>query len=821
MRAACLLSFLVLCASTPIGADESHWAFKKPVRSPVPKVKRASWVRNPIDAFILSSLEKKGLTPSVDADRRMLIRRVTIDLTGLPPEPPDVAAFVSDKSPDAYEKVVRRLLASRHYGERWAQNWLDVVRFAESNGYEHDLDRPQAWRYRDWVVRSLNEDKPYDRFLIEQVAGDLIAEAAAMHITTAQADRVSAQLSGIAVQSKAGAGNAPPALFSSLFNLRTATGFLRAGPFHITGGNLDPKEMRQEWLTEAVNGIGNGILGLTVGCAKCHDHKFDPIPQADYYRLQAFFGATTNKDFEPASPVQKKAYEDAVKAIKEQVKPIEAQIASIEKPYRELIRKQKSEKLPPEYKAALAIEERTRTSEQKKLAGEAGTQLNISWDEVVAVLNPVDKAKRAALRQQIFAIEAKAPEDLPAALGVAETISPVPETHLLVRGDPHNPGSEVHPGVPTCLANAKSATMSPASIRLASSVEENKPGAGDGTGRLELARWLASPDNPLTARVIVNRLWHYYFGRGIVATPNDFGHNGQKPTHPELLDWLASELVSPTIDDGRWTMETYMRSSIVHRPSSQLTPWSLKRMHFLIVTSSAYRQSSEFKPAEAKVDPENRLLWRMNRKRLDAEALRDSILAVNGALNPVMGGPSVHVPLEPEVYDTIFTESEPDNLWPVSADPRQHTRRSLYLFRKRNVRLPMMAVFDQPDFMSSCAARGKSVHALQALTLINSEWMLQQSRVLAKRLLSENGDDRQTIGRLYEIALARPPTAKERALAARFLAEQQALLGKPEKPRESLALPAVHGSELARSRAAACQDLCLATLNLNEFAYIK
>ena len=716
-------------------------------------------MRNPIDAFVLSELEKKGLSLNRPADRRALLRRVTFDVTGLPPTPEEVKAFLADASPDAYDKVVRRLLASPAYGERWGQHWLDVVRFAETNGYEHDLERPQAWRYRDWVVSALNADMPYDRFLQYQIAGDEIEPAN--------------------------------------FEARVATGFLRSGPRHITGGNQDEPVNRQEWLTEAANGLSNAVLGLTAGCARCHDHKYDPISQRDYYRLQAFFAASDNHEFKGITPEQQKAFDEAEKKHKDRLKPITDKIAEIEKPYRAKLRAEKMKKLPADYAAALAVAADKRTPEQKKLVGFANAQLNVMWDEVVGSLSPEDREKRAALRRQMHAIDLEAPEPAPVAPSVADVLTPVPKALVHPRGDPHLPGPEVQPGFLTVLASAADASISPPADGVKS------------TGRRSvLAKWITTPDNPLTARVIVNRLWHYYFGRGIVSTPNDFGKNGLRPTHPALLDWLASELVKPGV----------RVSAGSDRPEA---PWSLKRLHYLILTSAAYRQSSAFDPAKAKVDPENKLVWRMNRKRLDAESLRDSVLSVAGSMTAQLGGPSVRVPIEPEVYETIFTEFEPDNLWPVHPDPKQHTRRSLYLLRKRNVRLPMLAVFDQPDMMSSCGARGQSVHALQALTLINSDFMVHQSQALAARLFREvaaGGDAR--IDRLFALTLGRPPASRELYATRKFLIRQCALMKSRAENGERLFKPGAAPKGANPTEFAAWIDLCLATLNRNEFLYV-
>ncbi len=729
-----------------------YWAFVTPTRSPLPAVKNQSWVRNAIDAFVLAKLEEKGLQPSPAVDKRALIRRVTFDLIGLPPTPEEVNAFLNDKSANAYEKVVRRLLASPQYGERWAQHWLDVVRFGETNGFELDADREQAWRYRDYVINSLNADKPYNQFIVEQIAGD--------------------------------------ELDPDSFEMRVATGFLRAGPQHVVSGNLDKAELRQEWLTEVMFGVGNGILGMTVGCARCHDHKFDPIPQADFYRLQAFFAASDNFDYRRPTREQEDAFQSAIREHKDKLKPIQDQIAAIEKPYKDRLVEKKRAALEPVFAIALAKDDKSRTDEEKRVAADARRMLNVQWDELVASINPEDKAKRAALRQQMHRINLFEPEPIPKALAVADVLKPIPTMNVLKGGNPHRLGAEVQPGFLSAVEGKES-------------LPEIKP-VGESPGRrLALARWLTKPEHPLTARVMVNRLWHYHFGRGIVATPNDFGRNGQQPTHPELLDWLATEFIA--------------------------RGWSLKQMHELIVLSNTYQQSLDAGASAAmaaKVDPDNKLLWRMNRQRLDAEAIRDAVLAANGTINDQRGGPPIRVPLDPEVYDTIFTEGEPDNLWPVHPDARQHLRRSMYLLRKRNVRLPMLAAFDSPDMMSSCGARSVSIHALQSLTLMNSEFMLVQSKALARRLFNETsevktGREKKMIDRLFELTLGRLPQAAELQATRAFLKEQSAFIRQRIQRGEKVAAPSEVAKPVDAAEIAAWVDLCLSTYNLNEFVYLR
>ncbi|QDU20930.1 DUF1549 and DUF1553 domain-containing protein [Urbifossiella limnaea] len=711
-------------------ADKAHWAFRAPVR-PVPPTGSFTFrVRTPVDAFILAKLEAAGIPPTPVADRLTLVRRVTLDLTGLPPTPAEVASFLGDDTPDAYTRLVDRLLASPRYGERWATHWLDVVRFAESNGYEADGERPHAWRYRDYVVRSLNADKPYDVFVTEQLAGD---ELAARKDAREAAD------------------------------LWVATGMHRCGPVHMVGGNLDADVLRQEVLTEMVNGVGAAFLGLTLACARCHDHKFDPVSLGDYYRIQAFFGGTRYTDVDLATADEKAARKSKADALEKEAAPLKKQVADLDAPVRTKVAAQKRAALEPRYKDALDTPAEKRTAEQKKLAADAGTLVRVSWDEVLAAMPPAERAKRAALREQIHALAARAPEPAAAAWAIKTTDADA-KTHVLKRGSP----------------KTKLDIASPAYLRVMATPDAPKT-------RADLARWMTRPDHPLTARVIVNRLWQHHFGRGLVATPNDFGLKGARPTHPELLDWLATELVA--------------------------NRWSLKHLHRLMVLSSTYQQCQA---APHPADPDNKLLGRMPRRRLEAEAVRDSVLAAAGTMNPQVGGPSVKVPLEPEVYDLIFTEGEPDGLWPVTPDATQHTRRSLYLFNKRNVRLPVFEAFDQPDTLNSCAVRPVSTFAPQALILMNGPFVQEQGKALAVRLAGEA----DPLEALYRRMLGRAPKVAERAAAELFLRDQASSVRDRLRARLpvglDVALPA--GADPAHVRALA--DLCVVLFNTNEFVHI-
>ena len=687
-----------------------YWSFRPPAEPESPAVETA-WIRNPVDAFIGQALRTEGLEPSPQARQERLLRRVWLDLTGLPPTPEQAAAFLSDSSPHAYERLVDSLLASPHYGERWAQKWLDVVRFADTDGFERDGYREHGWRYRDYVVRAFNSDKPYNRFVQEQVAGD--------------------------------------ELFPADAEALVATGFHGAGPRHVVSGNQDKQEARQEVLTEMAIGVGQALMGLTVQCARCHDHKFDPISQEEYYRLESFFGATELKDIPIASEDEIAAQEKAIEEHEAQIEPLKAKLKEIEERFKDQVRERKRAELEPAHAAALEIAEDERTKEQQRLAKEAESQISPVWYEIVPLMPAETRRRRAALRQQLHALELHRP-DPPAAAFAVTNLEEVPTSHVLQGGDYRRKGRAVTPGF----------------VQSVGALGVEVPSSGTGR-RSALARWLTEDANPLLARVMVNRIWEFRMGRGLVADPNNFGLLGGLPTHPQLLDALALRFVR----EG----------------------WSVKAIDRLIVLSSAYRQSSEIDPRRADIDPDNRWYWRAHRRRLSGEAIRDSALAASGRLNRSLAGKPVRIPIEPEVYDLIFTEAEPDNLWPVTPDRYEHDRRSLYLLNKRTVRLPFLANFDQPDTMTSCSVRQTSTHALQSLSLLNSDFMQAQSRSLARRILRDCGEsDTECQIRLgFDLTLARRPTPIERGIASDFL----------------------------RSGSNALQDFALALLNRNEFVY--
>ena len=610
-----------------------YWAFQSPRKAQPPAVKDADWPGNVIDVFILSKLEERGLSPSAAATREDLVRRATFDVLGLPPSPHEVEAFVNDDAPDAYERLVDRLLESPHYGEKWGQMWLDVVRYAESEGFEYDRELPGAWRFRDYVIRSFNEDKPFDRFIREQLAGDEIQ----------------------------------PVEYEQLI----AAGFHRFGPVRRNAGNQAVAVSRNEVLIERTDIIGSAFLGLTLGCARCHDHKFDPITQEDYYSLQAYLGASREHNEAMVPKDRRDQWQKETDATNNQLAQLRQQLRRLKD----------------------------------------------------------DKAAQSPLREEIQTLEKRLPPPLPTAATIENKLDTRTDIHLLQRGLWEQKGDRVRMRPPLVLT---------ADERLVRTQDYPTP-------RTALAKWITHSKNPLTARVLVNRLWLNHFGNGIVNTPNDFGKNGESPSHPELLDTLALRL----IESG----------------------WRLKPLHRLMMLSKTYRQSSQTPPSDLarEWDPMNRLLWRFNRRRLRAEEIRDALLAVAGRLNREMFGKSVMVPVEAEMVKLLYKPSQ----WTVTEDVRQHDRRSVYLIAKRNLRIPFLEVFDQPTLQNSCPKRESSTHAPQALELLNGRTSNALAQSLADRLREEVGDDsKRQIERAWRLVAGRKPSVRESQLALEFLREQ-------------------------------------------------
>jgi hypothetical protein len=642
---------------TYTAAERRHWAFQPRKDPPPPAFTAAAdraWVKTPVDAFILARLRKAGLKPAPAADRATLIRRVTFDVTGLPPTPADIDAFVADRSPGAWEHLVDRLLESPAYGEQWGRHWLDVVRFAESDGYEYDMHRPDAWRYRDYVVDSFNADKPYNDFIREQLAGD---EMDAKNTT-----------------------------------YLIASGFNRLGPLRKNAGNQDVASSHNEVLTEMTNIVGAAFLGVTVGCARCHDHKFDPIRQSDYYRLQAHFAQTQPNDLVLASQEEQSAWKVKAEPVQQEMRRLQAQ------------------------------------------------------------LRRAPDGEKAKIEMQLEALDDKMPSPLASIYAVDDEPAKASPIQVLFHGDYLNPVAKV--GVrPLGILVPEGTPEEP--------IETSTP-------RLKLAEWIVRPANPLTGRVMVNRVWQYHFGRGIVSTANDFGRMGTPPSHPELLDWLASLF----IEGG----------------------WKLKPIHRMILLSSAYRQSST-SPDESTAmqqDSENALVWHFSHRRLEAEEIRDAMLAVSGRLNLKRGGSSFMVPIDPEL---ILMLKRPQ-YWVPTRDKSEYDRRTLYMIYKRNLRLPFSEVFDAPDTLLSCARREQSTHAPQALELLNGKTSNDLAAVFAERLLKERTTTAERIDYAWRLAAGRLPTAGEKALAMKFLASA------PESP-------------------AAVKEFALAVFNLNAFLYVN
>jgi hypothetical protein len=683
-----------------------HWAFQsvRPVTPPALPTGSQSG-GNPIDRLLLHGLAKHDLAFSPEASREQLIRRASFGLTGLPPTPEEVDVFVRDLAPDAWERLIDRLLASPHYGERWARHWLDLARYAESDGFEHDALRPHAWRYRDYVVASFNDDKPYDRFLQEQVAGDELWP------------------------------DQPAAL--------VATGFNLLGPDMVD--SADQVQRRLNTLNDMTDTTAAVALGLTFGCARCHDHKSEPFTQRDYYSLQAFFGpAEFRRELPIPTATERSHHEKALAEYNAATLPQQRQIEEIESPHPQRLREGKLAKLSEDAQLAHRTPKEQRTKEQEGTVQETAPQIEVSPAEITRALSEAEKARREAVLAELK--RTPRPPALPTAMALKSPTNTEPDTFVLFRGDYNQPRERVQPDFPDILRTS----LSPAKFPQAST---------DGGRRATLARWLTSPENPLTARVMVNRLWQHHFGRGLVATPGDFGTRGARPTHPELLDWLAGE---------------FMRCG-----------WSLKQMHKLILLSDAYRQSSRASALAVERDLENRLWSRQNRVRLEAEAVRDSLLAISGRLNRTMGGPSVSPPIPADITKTSKN-------WTISPNVADHNRRSLYILARRNLRFPFLETFDAPDSNQSCPERGRSTTAPQSLTLLNSEEVMDAARTTAAVVSQQarTADDQITVA--CRLILGRGPTDNERALTREFLQSSGNL-----------------------------SEMCRALFNLNAFIYVE
>jgi hypothetical protein len=759
--------------------DRKFWAFQPPRQPPLPPVQHAEFVKNPIDNFVLSKLESKGLTFSPEADKLTLVRRVYYDLTGLPPAPEEAKAFLADNDPHAYENLVDRLLASSEYGEHWARYWLDLAGYADSEGKQAlDLPRPSAWRYRDYVIRSFNENKPYDRFLLEQIAGDELM----------------------------GWQHAPVITQRMMDNL-VATGFLRMAPDPTVDPDANYAVDRLDVIGDELDVLGSGVLGLTIKCAKCHSHKYDPIPQRDYYRLVAIFqGAYDYNDWmvpqdlkdndamrsperflpyitpgvTPGELIEEQQSRDIQNsALDRKIESLRNALDEKAQPIKKKILDARLAKLPQavseDLRKAIDTPPKDQTPVQKYLVENFEAVIKIKPEELKQA-NPAYGRMAEETDRNIKLLEAeKAPKPTIQALWDRGDPSP---TYLLKRGEAESPGELVTPGVPAVLASAN----------VPFTIERPWPGAHTTGRRLAFAKWLVQPENPLTARVEVNRLWARHFGQGIVKTLGNFGHTGALPTNQELLDWLAAEFVKQG--------------------------WNIKAMQRLMVTSATYRQQSLVAPGSDKADPSGDLFSRMPMKRMEAEQLYDTLLKISGNLSTKRYGPAEPVFVRD---DGLVTP-----IWTGG-----HGRRGIYVMQRRTEIPTLLDNFDLPQMSPACLERIDSTVALQALDLMNNGTIFQLAAALAERVRKEAGEDGpKEIEAAYWLALSRPPTEAEKTIALGSLQRFQGLANqkRTDKPKGgSSTIPGKTPSPAdndAPLTPAPLAQFCHALLNSAAFLYV-
>jgi Protein of unknown function (DUF1553)/Protein of unknown function (DUF1549)/Planctomycete cytochrome C len=739
--------------------EKGFWSFQ-PIGAPsLPDVNDPASLRSPIDAFLLAELEQHKLGFSAEADKQTLIRRACFDLIGLPPPPDEVTAFAADESPDAWERLLDRLLASPRYGERWGRHWLDVAGYADSDGYtEKDPERKYAYKYRDYVIRAFNGDKPWDAFLREQLAGDELLTPPYTNLSPDQAD------------------------------LLAATGFLRMAPDGTGDGTVDQNAARNDVMAETIKIVSSSLLGLTIGCAQCHNHRYDAIPQTDYYRFRAIF--------EPAYDVKnwRKPGERLVSLWSDEVRQ---QAAAVDAELKKLNDERQAEmdkivaaifdsevaKLAEEQRElarqARQTDEKERTAEQKQLLKDHPS-LNVSRGSAYLY----DRKRVDALTKEYDGrtkeFQAKRPaEDFVPCL--TEAPGKIPQTFVFSRGDFNQPRQQVEAGELSVLPGA-------------AALSADDPAMPTSGRRLAYARWLTSGQQPLVPRVLVNRFWLHHFGRGIVATPGDFGALGARPSHPELLDWLAGRFLAP---------------------ASGNPGWELKHLHRLLMTSAAYRQQSRRTDSLDRVDPDNRLLGRMSVRRLQAEDVRDSMLAVSGYLNFKMLGPPVPVTVD-EVGQVIVGLDNRDSAGRPQGKRgvlgSDEFRRSVYVQVRRTQPLSMLETFDAPALNPNCELRSRSTVAPQSLLLMNNDFVLAQSQALAERVIARAGTDLQARVRLaWRLVLAHEPSEAEVQSALAFFAAQEQEFARGQSADKTSLPPAA-------TRALA--SLCQALFSSNAFLYV-
>jgi len=744
--------------------DREFWSFRRVTRPAVPAIRHAERERTAIDSFLLERLESHGLGFAPDADRRTLIRRVSLDLIGIPPSPAEVHAFLADDAPDAYERLIDRLLASPHFGERWARHWLDAVGYVDTVGFDVDADliitSDGKWRYRDYVVGAFNADRPYDRFLTEQIAGDELVDWR-------------------------NASEFTPRMLDDLI----ATGFLRTAQdfTHEDVGNIPQNHYGV--LHDTIEIVGSSLLGLTLNCARCHSHKFDPVPQEDYYRLMAVLTPAYNpqhwkivfpydKSLEDralpdVSPAQKASIDAHNAAIDAQVEACTRKLDDVRRPVRELLLEQKLAQVPEAERSAVreavqtAADKRNKT--QQRLAARFENALRVSPDDVSAALSNEQHRSVAALNEEMARLKAGR-----RAYGKIQALYDVgapPVTRQLIGGNYDTPGQEIEPGVLQVLCDDEASPL----------LSPTPPYTGTSGRRLAFARWLTAPGSRpagLAARVMVNRVWQHLFGGGIVSTPDNFGVGGNAPSHPELLEWLSAELM----ENG----------------------WRIKPLVRMAVLSTAYRQSAEGAPAgDASPDPDNVLLWKMRLKRLESEAIRDSILTVGGTIDRRMGGAPILLEFRPADGMIVIAEKQ-------LPDAAAKGRRSIYLLARRAFQLSELAVFDQPVVATNCPQRHHSAVPLQSLSMLNGPLLWDQSERLADRIgQAAPGDRNAQIAAAFELALGREPSQDERDWSA-ALCDRQAALYRESTP----------GDAPEKIERRALVHFCHALLNVNEFLYV-
>lgn len=760
-----LLGLAVCFGASPARGDEPgerFWSFRKLKRSAVPPVRQPERVRTPVDAFLLDKLEVKGLGFAPEADRITLLRRTCFDLIGLPPAPEEVDAFLNDRAPGAYERVLDRLLGSPHFGPRWGRHWLDAAGYVDTVGFDIDLPNVMLgegkWKYRDYVIAAFNADRPYDRFLQEQLAGD-------------------------EMEDWRGAAKFTPEMREHLI----ATGFLRTAEDDTHEPESNIPSVHYAVLHDTLEILGSSLLGLTLNCARCHSHKFDPIPQEDYYRLMALLTPAYNpKAWRPVFPwkpeIQDRALPDVSPAERAEIdrhnQEIDAQVAALSRKLADLRRPYEArlldvklaavpEPIRADTKAALTTPADRRSEVQRYLAGKFEVMLKVTPEEITAALSAADREAQREWNGQIAA--AKGRRRAYGKIQALYDVGPPPPTYLLKRGNHETPGPEVQPGFLSMLCDAPADAASDAA----------RPRGPTSGRRTALARWLTDPQSrasALLARVYVNRVWQHLFGQGIVATPDNFGRLGERPTHPELLEWLADEFVR-----GGWRVKPLIR---------------------LLMTSAAYRQAARAGADESRsrqVDPDNLLLWHARLRRLDSEVIRDAVLAVSGKLDPTMGGPPVPQEARPDGMVVV-----PDK---VPTGPTSRYRRGVYLVMRRKYPLTLLRVFDQPTVATNCTRRDASAVPLQSLTMLNDPFVLEQAASFGDRVARAAGDDRgKRVELAFRLALARRPSAAEVGWCQEYLEKQAAAYGRAKLPAD-------------RAERHALTSLCHTLLNTSEFLY--